>query len=78
MLLSGYKGVCLQHLYCEHEPETHPFLQEVKEALQQALKCLVTYRHNESERNEDLFTMRYVSGEDVSTFHERLTLQAKR
>jgi hypothetical protein len=65
VLLSGCKGVCLQHLYCEHEPETHPFLQQAKEALQQALKYLMTYRHNEPERNGDLFMMRYASGEDA-------------
>jgi len=37
VLLLGYKGVCLQQLYRKHEPQTHPFLQEAKEALEHAL-----------------------------------------
>ncbi|HEU0001692.1 MAG TPA: helix-turn-helix transcriptional regulator [Ktedonobacteraceae bacterium] len=38
VLLLGYKGVCLQHIYQKQQPETHHFLEEAKEALEQALQ----------------------------------------
>ena len=38
VLLLGYKGVCLQQLYQRQKPETHYFLQEAREALEQALE----------------------------------------
>jgi DNA-binding SARP family transcriptional activator len=37
VLLLGYKGVCLQQLYQKHLPETHAFLREARNALEQAL-----------------------------------------
>jgi tetratricopeptide (TPR) repeat protein len=38
VLLLGYKGVCLQHIYLKQQPETRHFLEEAKEALEQALQ----------------------------------------
>ncbi len=37
VLLLGYKGVCLQQLYQKQQPETYHFLEEAKEALENAL-----------------------------------------
>jgi DNA-binding SARP family transcriptional activator len=37
VLLLGYKGVCLQQLYRQDEPETYGFLREAKESLELAL-----------------------------------------
>lgn len=38
VLLLGYKGVCLQQVYQKEQPETHHFLEEAREALEQALQ----------------------------------------
>ncbi len=38
VLLDGYKGVCLQQFYQRHNPETHIYLSEAKEALERALQ----------------------------------------